>query len=166
MKINFKPTLRLVWALVEVAAAVRAGIATWIVTDSVMGSPIFTLFTVGVIEGVFIASLFLIGTEAVAPIAALLALAFSGAMQWLELRVTDGSISEIERGVLRFAIAFAPIVILGLAYLRRLMPEDQIQQVVNAVLEKVTKPAVEPSKDGKVHTERSRSEPKEAESKN
>lgn len=113
--------LRLLWSLIEVSAAIRCGIATFTVCFAVTHDFLYSIFTTIVVEGVFLASLFLIGIEVVAPVAALLALAFSGAMQYLELRVLDGSLTVDEKEVLRIVIAFAPLVILGVAYVRRLV---------------------------------------------
>jgi hypothetical protein len=59
--------------------------------------------------------------EATAPISALLALGFSAAMQFFELRVLDHSITPQEKDLLRYAIAFAPVVILALSYIKRLV---------------------------------------------
>lgn len=119
-----KGTLTVLSVLVEIAALARSAIATFLVVQAVTGDFVFSLFTVVVIEGVFLTSLFLMHQEAVAPIAALMALAFSAMMQFFELRVLDGSITATERDLLRYAIAFAPIVILALSYVRRLVLES------------------------------------------
>ncbi len=116
-----KQTLSILAVLVEVAALVRSAIATFLVVQAVTKDFLFSIFTVAVIEGVFLTSLFLMQVEAVAPISALLALAFSAAMQFFELRVLDGSITPSEKDILRYAIAFAPVVILGLSYIKRLV---------------------------------------------
>ncbi len=114
-------TLSILWVLVEFAALARSAIATFLVVRAVTSDFIFSLFTVAVIEGVFLTSLFLMRQEPVAPISAILALAFSAVMQYFELRVLDGSITPQEKDILRYAVAFAPIVILVLSYIRRLV---------------------------------------------
>ncbi|HZQ09748.1 MAG TPA: hypothetical protein VFD70_24440 [Anaerolineae bacterium] len=116
-----KNTLAILSVFVEIAAIGRAAIATFLVVQAVTNDLMFSIFTVAVIEGVFLTSLFLMHQEAVAPIAALLALGFSALMQYFELRVLDGSISPSERDMLRYAVAFAPVVILALSYVRRLV---------------------------------------------
>lgn len=116
-----KGTLTILSVFVEIAAIGRSAIATFLVVQAVTNDLAFSLFTVAVIEGVFLTSLFLMHQEAVAPIAALMALGFSAMMQFFELRVLDGSITDSERDILRYAIAFAPIVILALSYVRRLV---------------------------------------------
>lgn len=119
-----KGTLSVLSVLVELAALARAAIATFLVVQAVTNDFIFSIFTVAVIEGVFLTSLFLMKYEAVAPISALLALGFSATMQFFELRVLDHSITASEKDILRYAIAFAPIVILALSYVRRLVLTD------------------------------------------
>lgn len=119
-----KATLTVLSVFVEIAAIGRSAIATFLVVQAVTSDLMFSIFTVAVIEGVFLTSLFLMRQEAVAPIAALLALGFSALMQYFELRVLDGSISPTERDILRYAVAFAPIVILALSYVRRLVLVD------------------------------------------
>lgn len=116
-----KGTLAILSVFVEIAAIGRSAIATFLVVQAVTNDVTFSLFTVAVIEGVFLTSLFLMHQEAVAPIAALMALGFSALMQYFELRVLDGSITPNEKDMLRFAVAFAPIVILALSYVRRLV---------------------------------------------
>jgi hypothetical protein len=74
-----------------------------------------------VIEGLFLCALFLMRQEAVAPIAALLALVFSGVAQYYELRLVAGTLTESEREILNYVIAFAPTVVLALAYIRNLV---------------------------------------------
>lgn len=120
-----RATLSILWVLVEIAALARSAIATFLVVQAVTNDFVFSLFTVCVIEGVFLTSLFLMRQEAIAPISAILALAFSATMQYFELRVLDGSISAGEREILRYCVAFAPIVILALSYVRRLMEGDK-----------------------------------------
>lgn len=116
-----KGTLAILSVFVEIAAIGRSAIATFLVVQVVTNDVLFSLFTVAVIEGVFLTSLFVMHSEAVAPIAALMALGFSALMQYFELRVLDGSITPSEKDMLRFAVAFAPIVILALSYVRRLV---------------------------------------------
>lgn len=116
-----KNTLAILSVLVEISALARSAIATFLVVQAVTNDFIFSVFTVAVIEGVFLTSLFLMQAEATAPISALLALGFSAAMQFFELRVLDGSITPQEKDVLRYAIAFAPVVILALSYIKRLV---------------------------------------------
>ncbi len=130
-----KNTLSILWVLVEVAALARSAIATFLVVQAVTNDFLFSLFTVAVIEGVFLTSLFLMKQEAVAPISAILALAFSAVMQYFELRVLDGSITAQEKDILRYAVAFAPIVILGLSYIRRLVVGDD--SPLSSLVEKV-----------------------------
>lgn len=119
-----KGTLAILSVFVEIAAIGRSAIATFLVVQAVTNDLTFSIFTVAVIEGVFLTSLFLMHSEAVAPIAALMALGFSALMQYFELRVLDGSITPTEKDMLRIAIAFAPIVILALAYVRRLVVQS------------------------------------------
>lgn len=120
-----KGTLAVLSVFVEIAAIARSAIATFLVVQAVTNDLVFSIFTVAVIEGVFLTSLFLMHQEAVAPISALMALGFSAMMQYFELRVLDGSISASERDMLRYAVAFAPVVILALSYVRRLvLPAD------------------------------------------
>ena len=116
-----KSTLAILSVLVEVAALGRSAIATFLVVHAVTNDFVFSFFTVAVIEGVFLTSLFLMQVESTAPISALLALAFSAAMQFFELRVLDGSITSSEKDILRYVIAFAPVVILALSYIKRLV---------------------------------------------
>ena len=133
-----KATLSILWVLVEIAALARSAIATFLVVQVVTGDFVFSIFTVAVIEGVFLTSLFMMQTEAIAPISALLALGFSAVMQYFELRVLDGSITPQEKDVLRYAIAFAPIIILGLSYVKRLVEgKENFPFDLSGVLEKI-----------------------------
>ena len=122
-------TLELLLYVVEVAAAIRCAFATYTVVLEVTQDQTYTIFTVLVVEGLFLASLFMIGRQAIAPISALIALAFSATMQYLELLVVDGVLTDSDRVILRAVIAFAPIVILGLAYLRRLAVNTSVESV-------------------------------------
>lgn len=131
-----KGTLAILSVFVEIAAIGRSAIATFLVVQAVTNDITFSIFTVAVIEGVFLTSLFLMHQEAVAPIAALMALGFSAMMQYFELRVLDGSISASERDMLRIAVAFAPIVILALSYVRRLVVQSGGD--TNPLVEKVS----------------------------
>jgi hypothetical protein len=117
----FRKTLSILWVLVELFALVRAGIATYTLVYEVTGSQLYTIFTLLVIEGLFLCALFLMRVEAVAPIAALLALVFSGVAQYYELRLVAGTLTESEREILNYVIAFAPTVVLALAYIRNLV---------------------------------------------
>jgi hypothetical protein len=121
-----KKTFSVVWWLVEIAGIVRSALATFAVVNAITnGDFIYSVFTVLTVEGLFIASLFLMRVESVAPISALLALAFAGVMQLYELKLLDGSISVAEKDILRYAVAFSPIVILLLGYLRHLTGENE-----------------------------------------
>jgi len=117
----FRQTLSILWVLIELFALVRAGIATYTLVFAVTQNQLYTVFTLLVIEGLFLASLFLMRSEAVAPIAALLALVFSSVAQYYELRLMAGTLSESEREILNYVIAFAPSVVLALAYIRHLV---------------------------------------------
>lgn len=134
-----KVTLSILWVLVEIAALARSAIATFLVVQVVTNDFVFSLFTVCVIEGVFLTSLFMMKQEAIAPISAILALAFSATMQYFELRVLDGSISPAEKDILRYAVAFAPIVILALSYIRRLVVGDDspLSGIVSEISERL-----------------------------
>lgn len=120
---NKNQTLNILVVLVELAALVRAAIATFNVVSAVTTDTIYSIFTVLVIEGLFITSLYTLRRESTAPISALLALAFSGFMQYFELRVLDHTITTSEREMLRYVIAFAPIIILALSYIKRMFAE-------------------------------------------
>jgi hypothetical protein len=117
----FRKTLSILWILVELFALARAAIATYTLVYAVTGSQLYTIFTLLVIEGLFLCALFLMRVEAVAPIAALLALAFSSVAQYYELRLMAGTLTEGEREILNYVIAFAPSVVLALAYIRHLV---------------------------------------------
>jgi hypothetical protein len=135
-----KQTLSILWWLVEIAAVIRSAIATFLVVESITHDFVFTIFTVATIEGLFLSSLFLVRAESVAPISALLALVFAGAMQYFELRVLDGSITPQEKDILRYAVAFAPVVILILSYLRHLVAgaENPLPDLLNKVSSKLS----------------------------
>ena len=133
-----KQTVKVILVLLEIAAAIRAGVATWNVTMHVSnGDMAFSAFTVIVVEGVFLASMFMIGSDAIAPIAAVFALLFSAAMQYIEVALMQGELAPSERTVIRAVIAFAPIIILGLAFLRRLVPDEVLTEWVDAAKDKV-----------------------------
>lgn len=118
---NLNVTIDLLAALIEVAAIARSAVATWHVVSNVTnGDLAFTVFTVATVEGVFLVSLFSLHRKATAPITALAALVFAGVMQFMELRILASVITEGERDVLRAVVAFAPIAILGMAYLQHL----------------------------------------------
>lgn len=132
----FRQTLSILWVFVELVALVRAGIATYRLVFTVTGDQVYTIFTLGVIEGVFLASLFLMRVEAVAPISALLALVFSAVAQYYELRLMAGVLTPSEQEVLTYIISFAPVVVLGLAYVRHLVGsggENPLLDVVDKV---------------------------------
>lgn len=139
-------TLKLLWVLIEIAASARAAVATYAVVMNVSGGDmVFSVFTVAVVEVAFLVSLFSIGLEASAPIAAFLALAFSAGMQYLEVVTLSGALSENDKFVLRSVVAFAPIVILGLAYVRRVVTETDVRGAIQTIGSKisVTRPPVE-----------------------
>jgi hypothetical protein len=74
-------------------------------------------------------------------------------MQYFELRVLDGSISPAEKDILRYAVAFAPIVILALSYIRRLVvgEDSPLSGIVSEISERLqSKPRGRPrgSKSG------------------
>lgn len=142
-----KATLPILSILVEIAALGRSAIATFLVVQAVTNDFLFSAFTVAVIEGVFLTSLFLMHQEATAPIAALLALGFSALMQFFELRVLDGSLTVGEKDILRYAVAFAPVVILALSYIKRLVSgERPLAETVSKVVQQL--PAI-PAKRGR-----------------
>lgn len=116
-------TLKILWTLIEIAASVRAALATFTVVMSVSNDMTFAIFTTAVVEAAFVVSLLSIGLDASAPIAALITLGFSAAMQYLEVLTLSGMLSENDKFLLRSVVAFAPIVILGLSYIRRLSGE-------------------------------------------
>ncbi len=130
-------TLKVIAVLIELAASIRAMLATFAVTMNVSGNDLaFSVFTCAVIELAFLVAMFSIGTDASAPIAALLALAFSAAMQYLEVVALAGQMTADEKLILRAVIAFAPIVVLFLAYLRRLVEQsDGVEGLVSAISE-------------------------------
>lgn len=128
-------TLKVVSVLIELAASVRAMLATFAVTMNVSNNDlVFSAFTCAVIELAFLVAMFSIGTDASAPIAALIALLFSAAMQYLEVLALAGAMSANEKFILRAVIAFAPIIVLFLAYIRRLVQQsDGIAGLVSAI---------------------------------
>ncbi len=147
-----KGTLAILSILVEIAALARSAIATFNVVQAVTSDLVFSVFTVAVIEGVFLTSLFMMQSEAVAPVAAILALSFSAMMQYFELRVLDGSITPSEKEILRYAIAFAPIVILALSYIKRLVSDggNPLSVSVGAIVDRLkTSPAPVLKKSGR-----------------
>lgn len=124
-------TLKLLWTLIEIAASVRAALATYTVVYLVSNDIVFSLFTTAVVELAFLVSLMSIGSDASAPIAAFLTLGFSAAMQYLEVLSVSGALTENDKFVLRSVIAFAPIVILLLSYIRRLVGETDTPSIVS-----------------------------------
>ena len=111
----------------EILAMARAAISTWLVVYYISGgNTIYTAFSVGVVEGALLLSLVMIKRSPVAPITAIIAIGFSAIMQYMELRVLDGTITPTEREMMRYAVAFSPIVLLTLAYVRRLFEDVDI----------------------------------------
>ena len=107
------------WAITLMVIA-RAGLSTWLVVLEVTHNVVYTAFTVAVIELVLLLSFLLMKTSPIAPITAILAIAFSAVTQVMELRVIEGTMSKQERDVLTYVIALAPIAVLLLEYVRRL----------------------------------------------
>jgi len=132
-----KATLKILWVFIEVAATLRAGIATYTVVNALTHDVLYTVFTTLTIEGVFIVSLFLMRSEAVAPIAGILALTFSAVMQLYEIRVMSGVVAQAEKDILIYVIAFAPIGILLLSYVRHLVTDGENPFDLSGVLEKL-----------------------------
>ena len=118
--------LELLWALLETIAMIRLALATYRVAFEVTQDQTYALFTTTVVEGVAFCALFLIGQKVIAAPAALLALAFSGVMQYLELRAINHALTPDQLEQLYFAIAFAPLIIIGVGFLGRLA-DDEVQ---------------------------------------
>lgn len=114
-------TLSLIWLLVEVFCIVRSAVASFNVTmDLTNGDAVFSIFTVAVIELSLFAMLLMSGSEAVAPIATLVLIAFSGVLQLAELLLITGAMDEQTKTILRYAVSFAPTVLLLIALIKRL----------------------------------------------
>jgi hypothetical protein len=118
--------LELIWALLETVAMIRLAIATYRVAFEVTQDQTYALFTTTVVEGVAFCALFLIGQKVIAAPAALIALAFSGVMQYLELKAITHTLTADQTEQLYFAIAFAPLIIIGVGFLGRLA-DDEVQ---------------------------------------
>ncbi len=116
--------LELFWALLETVAMIRLAIATYRVAFEVTQDQTYALFTTTVVEGVAFCALFLIGQKVIAAPAALIALAFSGVMQYLELRAVNHALTTEQTEQLYFAIAFAPLIIIGVGFLGRLSDDE------------------------------------------
>lgn len=130
-----KTTLKILWVLIEIAATVRAGIATWtVVMDVAHGDMVFSAFTTATVEIAFLVALLSIGSDASAPISAFVALMFSAAMQYIETLVLDGgALTPQDKNILRSVIAFAPIAILGLTFIRRVAESTDVSQVAESI---------------------------------
>ncbi len=114
-------TLSLIWLLVETFCIVRSAVASFNVVMNLTGNDtIFSVFTVAVIELSLFAMLLMSGSEAVAPIATIVLIAFSGVLQFAELLLITGAMDAQTREVLRFAVSFAPTVLLLIALIKRL----------------------------------------------
>ncbi len=86
-------TLSLIWLLVETFCIIRSAVASFnVVMNLTNGDTIFSLFTVAVIELSLFAMLLMSGSEAVAPIAALVLIAFSGVLQLAKLLLITGAL--------------------------------------------------------------------------
>lgn len=114
-------TVQLVWLIVEVAAIVRSSIATFNVVNSISnGDTLFSVFTVGVVELALFGMLVMAGSEPIAPVAALVLIAFSGVMQYAELLLLTGSMDQQSKTMLLYAASFAPSVLLLFGLVKRL----------------------------------------------
>ena len=127
-------TLQILELGLELLAMARAAISTWLVVSFITGGNLlYTAFSVGVVEGALLISLILLRQSAIAPITAIIAIGFSAVMQYEELRVLDGTITTDERAIMRYSVAFAPIVLLVLAYVKRLVEDVDMAEVVGRV---------------------------------
>lgn len=134
-----KKTMQIVWVAVELAAIGRSGIATYnVAMDVSKGDQAFAIFTTATIELAFLAMMFLIGFEAVAPVGAAIALLFSGVMQYVETMSFTGMLSDNDKSMLRVVVSFAPTAILLLALVKRLTQETDIVGNVASAIEKIT----------------------------
>ncbi len=132
-------TLQILELGLELLAMARAAISTWLVVSYITGgNSLYTVFTVSVVEGALLISLILLRQSAIAPITALIAIAFSAVMQYEELRVLDGTITGDEREIMRYAVAFSPIVLLLLAYVKRLFEDVDVTELVGKVTQTIT----------------------------
>ena len=118
-------TVQLIWLLVEVFCIIRSAIASYNVTMNLAnGDTLFAVFTVGVIELSLFAMLIMAGVEVVAPIAALVLIAFSGVLQYAELALVTSAMDEQSKTMLRYAVSFAPTVLLLVALMKRMTESD------------------------------------------
>ena len=123
-------TVSLLWLLVEVFCIIRSAIATFQVTMSISnGDMLFAVFTVGVVELSLFAMLLMSGQEPVAPIAAIVLIAFSGVLQFAEMALLTGSMNEQTKLILRYAVSFAPTVLLLVGLIKRLT--EKVDSVAN-----------------------------------
>lgn len=128
-------TVNLLSSLLEIFATVRSVLATYAVSMAVThGDQTFSIFTVAVIEGALLLSMFSIGFEIVSPITAIMALAFSAVMQWVELSTLTGSLDADMQRNLMMALAFAPTVLLALGILRRLKSGGDVGSIFERLL--------------------------------
>lgn len=125
-------TIQIVWLLVEVLAIVRSSISTYNVTMSISGGDtLYSYFTVAVVELSLFALLMLAGSEPVAPIAALVLIAFSGVLQFAEIGILTNTLDNQSRELLRYAIAFSPTCLLLVGLLKRLTSD--VGGIVDAI---------------------------------
>lgn len=114
-------TLELVWLIVEVFCIARSAVATYSVTMNVSnGDVIFSAFTVAVVELSLFSLLLMSSSEAVAPIGALLLIGFSGVLQFCEVLTLQNLLDAQSKEILRYAISFAPTMLLLLGLVKRL----------------------------------------------
>ena len=129
-------TLELVWLIVEVFCIARSAVATYSVTMSVSnGDVIFSAFTVAVVELSLFSLLLMSSSEAVAPIGALLLIAFSGVLQFCEVLTLQNLLDAQAKEILRYAVSFAPTMLLLLGLVKRLTSSSNatLPDVVNWV---------------------------------
>jgi hypothetical protein len=84
----------------------------------------FSVFTVAVVELSLFAMMLMAGVEAVAPIAALVLIAFSAVLQYAELSLLTGTMDEQSKLMLRYAVSFAPTVLLLVGLMKRLTSKE------------------------------------------
>ena len=126
-------TVVLVCLLVEVFCIVRSAIASFNVTMSLSNDVTFSIFTVAVVELSLFAMLLMSGAEAVAPIAALVLIAFSAVLQYAELAIITGAMDEQSKMILRYAVSFAPTVLLLVGLLKRLTSKEGAHSVQSSL---------------------------------
>lgn len=120
MKVN-QFTVVLLSSVLEIAATARSVLATYAVAMVVFnGDQTLSIFTVAVIEGALVLSMLGIGLDPVSPITAIIALAFSAVMQYVEVATLTGQLTAEEKNWLVLSLSFAPTVLLALGILRRL----------------------------------------------